>query len=342
LIRDEEHIFRDHDYIETVEGWIFCVVSDSHPPGRILAYLKYVPGEGMWYRNGVKFARMIRSYSMEQIKNTISYVRDRRPDYIYLDPTTMEEFTYPPIPTIVRHYKAEERLRQIMERPRWRREYDCERIALQLSEGDKALLNSMGVSGSLLPGLIYENADVDLLVYGRDNYLRVLELSSETQSKHDVERLEKIWLSSFMERYRIAKDDALRFFKRVRNRGFHEGVPYSVHAVRKIGEISERYGDRIYRPMGVARTTLRILDVSDSYFMPSVYRVEGRVAGVDVETLTCYDSTFAGLLEEGDEVEVFGKLEKVKIMENDREYLNMLVGSISLGGLEYIRLLGSS
>lgn len=340
MIRDGEHIFRDHDYIETEEGWIFCVVSDLHPPGRVLAYLKYVPGEGLWFKGDVSYARVLRSYSMDQISYTIGYVRDRRPDYIFLDPATSEEFTYPPTPFIVRHYKPEERLRQILDKATWRREQDCMRIAVQLSGGAEKLLESMGVSGSLLSGLRYENADVDLLVYGRENYLRVLEISTEIRERNDL--LEKIWLSSFLEKYRLAKDDAREFFRRVRNKGFYNGVPYSIHAVREIEEINERYGDRIYRPIGVEKTRLKILDVRDSYFLPSVYRVEGEVAAGEVETLTCYDSTFAGLLEEGDEVEVYGKVERVVMLEDGREYVNILVGSLRTAGLEYIRLLSSS
>ncbi|MEM3032271.1 MAG: hypothetical protein QW756_05530 [Nitrososphaerota archaeon] len=342
MIRDGRHTVRDHDYIETVDGWIFCVVSDLHPPGRVLAYLKYIPGDGPWVRDNTRFIRMVGSYSMEEVGRTIGFIRERKPQYVYLEPTIGEEFTYPPLSSMANHYRPEERLREVLDSPQWIREKDCRRIVLDLSQGSQSLLGFMGVTGSLLPGLKYGKADVDLIVYGRNNYLRILDVSDQIQGRGERELLETMWLRSFLARYRLERGEALQLFQRVRNKGFYQNVPYSIHAVRTVEELSQNYGDMIFRPAGVGRVVLKVLDSSESYFTPSVYRVESVASGLDVETLTCYDSTFSGLFQQGDTVEAVGKLETVYDKLGGRMYTNLLVGSIRTGGVEYVKLLDSA
>ncbi|GBC69171.1 hypothetical protein HRbin01_00865 [archaeon HR01] len=338
-IRDGLRVYRDHDYFETSEGWIFCVVSDLHPPGRILSYLKYVRGGGPWMRGGVGYARMLRSYSMREVGATLDFVKSRNPGYIFRDPYVGEEFTYPPTDAVVSHYRPEERLRMILDDPSWERERQCGRLAEYLSEGSHQLLTYMGVTGSLLPGLRYEKADIDMVVYGGQNYRRVLDVAEGLQSPESRRRLERHFTSSILGRYPVTGDDAARLFTRVRSKGFFEGVQFSIHAVRALNEVRVGYGVRVYRGAGLARAVLKVVDASDSLFMPAVYGVEELEGGYGVETLTCYDSSFAGLFSEDDVLEVVGKLEDVWDSFEGRSYRNILIGSLKGVGVEYVRIL---
>ena len=36
---------KDRDFVETAEGFFFCLVGYLHPPDRYTAYLKYTPAE---------------------------------------------------------------------------------------------------------------------------------------------------------------------------------------------------------------------------------------------------------------------------------------------------------
>ncbi|MEM2942776.1 MAG: hypothetical protein QXT81_05080, partial [Candidatus Bathyarchaeia archaeon] len=64
--------YRDRDFIETKEGLLFTVVGNVHPPGRILAYLKYYPAKsGKWSRLGQNFERAIKYYDIPHLKETI-------------------------------------------------------------------------------------------------------------------------------------------------------------------------------------------------------------------------------------------------------------------------------
>jgi predicted nucleotidyltransferase len=117
-VRDERHKFRDHDYIETEDGWLFGVVSDTHPPDRVLAYLKYMPGAGLWSRSGMSYRRVLTTYSLPEVAKVLELVKAIKPGYVFNDPMTGEEFTYVPVADVRRHYMCEERLERLLQGPR--------------------------------------------------------------------------------------------------------------------------------------------------------------------------------------------------------------------------------
>ena len=51
--------FRDRDFIQTKEGFYFCVIGSIHPPDRIISYIKYVPSKsGIWGFENQRFSRI--------------------------------------------------------------------------------------------------------------------------------------------------------------------------------------------------------------------------------------------------------------------------------------------
>ena len=59
----------DRDMVETRDGLMFVVVGYLHPPGRVTAYLKYVPSEeGRWRRGDTRYTRTLRYYHVTQVE----------------------------------------------------------------------------------------------------------------------------------------------------------------------------------------------------------------------------------------------------------------------------------
>ena len=342
-IRDQNHMYRDHDYIETPEGWIFCVVSDNHPPGRVMAFLKYIPGDGEWSRGGQRYTRVVKSYTMAEIVHSIELLKKVNPRYVHYDETIGETFTYIPHGAVERHYRCEERFSEILEDNDSHFSERCRELAGILESSLGVGRGFLGLTGSLLVGLHNPHADIDLIVYGRDNFWRIASGINELQSKRDRESIFSAFIKSLLKRYPITLEDARVLASRLKNRGMVSGTLYSVHAVRFLEEMTERYGDKLYRGVGVAKAELAITNSRDSCFTPAVYEVEGEAKigdrRVEIRTLTCYDTTFASLFHAGDVVEVLGKLELVRDRRQDREYLNILMGSQAAMEREYIRLL---
>lgn len=338
-IRDEKNTYRDHDFIETVDGWLFGVVSDTHPPGRILTYLKYIPGKGLWSRAGITYRRVLASYSTREVMSMLETVRELRPDYLFQDPATGEEFTYIPVGNIKRHYRCEERLRNILRNPGNSVENGCRMLVEKLSEKSGVTTGFYGVSGSILTELHNPASDIDLIVYGGRNFWKTVEASEQLQTAENRRHTKNILIKNYQSKYPISPEDAEKLAERCVTRGIYRGYFYSLHAVRLLDEIRESYGDKVYRGVGIARAVLRVTDASEGIFTPAVYRVEGRTTeNHEVEALTCYDTTFAALLREGDTVEAVGKLEKVQDLRENRTYYSLLIGSTKTAGREYIKI----
>jgi len=75
--------FRDRDFIQTVEDFLFCVIGSAHPADRIISYVKYIPaGEGIWRRGEKRFKRVMRYYTMLDFIGTLNFL-EKYPEYLY-------------------------------------------------------------------------------------------------------------------------------------------------------------------------------------------------------------------------------------------------------------------
>ncbi|RLE49837.1 MAG: hypothetical protein DRJ21_02115, partial [Candidatus Methanomethylicota archaeon] len=81
--------FRDRDFIETIEGMIFCVIGNIHPKDRVISYLKYVPWEAEgakklgWKRDKNEYGRILPYYSASGVMKVKEYLEKFFPQYIY-------------------------------------------------------------------------------------------------------------------------------------------------------------------------------------------------------------------------------------------------------------------
>ncbi|MCS7133825.1 MAG: hypothetical protein NZ921_03390 [Candidatus Caldarchaeum sp.] len=338
MFRDSRYVYLDHDFVETADGWIFGVVSNTHPPGRVLSYLKYLPGEGLWSRDGVSYRRVLTSYAMREIVQTMETIRRLKPEFIYLDPATGEEFIYVPVDKIAKHHRCEERFREMMRNPENKLEQTCVMLVEKLSSISGVGKEFFGVSGSLLLRLRNPAADIDLVVYGGSNFHKTIQASEEIQTSRDRATTISTLVKNYMSKYPLTQGEAEKLAQRCHTRGIFHGTPYSLHAVKTLAENKKPYGTVVSKPIGIHKTTLKIIDASESIFTPAIYTAEDIKDNV-VEKLVCYDTTFAGLLSEGDTVEALGKLEKVEDHEENRIYHSLLVGSVKTAGIEYVKLL---
>lgn len=329
---------RDHDFLEDREGWIFCVVGDVHPPDGFFAYPKYVPGEGPWRRGGRSFERILKNYTMPELRRILEDLKRSRPSYVRHDWTIGAEMFFVHSSMICRHYSCREGLARLLEE----RELDplqqlAKDLVLLLHDHGGVELDCMGITGSILLGIHHQWSDVDIVVYGKKNFWRALE-AVEKLGLHDHREM----LERFRNHYPIDGDDAEKLAKRVRHKGYYRGVKFSIHGVRSDDELDIKYGDIVYRPIGVGTARLEVLDSGDSGLTPSVYRVSGfaETAGkkYPVEWLTCYDLSFTALFRPGDTLEALGKIEEAEDRRSGRRFYNLLIGSMEAAGREYLKL----
>jgi len=335
-------LIRDHDFLETWDSLIFCVVGDIHPPGRIFSYLKYVPGTGPWRRCGRSFSRIFSDYSMNEFKKMLDYLKRVNPEFVRYDPVIGAEMSSVPIEFIKKHYSCLEGLRELLKRgPRDRLERLTIALIRELCDHGDLHEDDLGITGSILLRIHHERSDIDLIVYGRREFWKAVEILGELGYLGVGSREQA--LRDMLRRYPIASSDASKLVDRIRYRGVYRGVKFSIHGVRKSEEISEKYSDKIYRRIGLARAILEVDDASDSCFNPAIYKVHGsaEIGGREyhVEQLMCYDLTFSAMFEKGDRIEAYGKLESVVDRVHGKKFYSLLIGSVEAAGREYVRLI---
>ena len=110
---------KDRDFIETIDGFLFCVLGYLHPPDGYIAYLKYIPSEnGKWERYGIKYSRSIPYYHVSQVEKTYGYLKQKHPEYIFQCHVRNIELSWVPKKNVKKYYDPIKRLKDIIKKGR--------------------------------------------------------------------------------------------------------------------------------------------------------------------------------------------------------------------------------
>ena len=341
--------FLDRDYVQTAEGYFFCVVDGMHPEDRVIAYLKYVPDpSGKWGRGNKRFRRALKYYTMPALLETLKFL-ENHPEYLYYSPVMGIRMSAVPLSRVSIHFKPEEKLSQLM---RMRKPDDLQRKVIGLvnliSDESGVPLRFFGVTGSILLDIHRSFSDIDLIIYGRENSESVKSVLKQIIGDQDSpiqkfsnERIRE-WCLSKSRMYPLTYEEAARIFKRKWGRGLFGGTVFSVHPVKLEGEIDEKYGDRIFKPEGMIKIEAVVSDASESDFLPAIYKVE-KVKVLegpkikDILEVASYEGLYGGIAEKGERIVAYGKLEKVTDRRLGEQYHRVLVGSKEAEGTDYIK-----
>lgn len=335
---------KDRDFIQTHEGMFFCVTGYLHPPDKYTAYLKYSPAAGgKWKDAETAYRRELEYYHVSNVAATLRFLEQHYPQYVHYCPVRGIKFSMPPQGCVKKYYIPEKRLEEILAHPGDPLEGEICAFVSEMVAIAGVKTSDLGITGSTLLNIHNPQfSDIDLIVYGLENALKVRMVLKENGSAkiHPVagKALEE-WCALVAGHFPLSYEEARYFAGRRWNYGFFEGRYFSIHPTRKDDEIKENYGDRIYREKGMARVRAVVSDASESLFMPAVYRVE------DVEVLegteevqrllrevASYEGLYRDIVDSGQEVEAKGKLESV-----NGQYDRLVIGTTALQGKGYIK-----
>jgi len=348
--------FRDRDFIETSEGLVFCVIGNVHPTSRVLSYLKYVRGykSGIrvkWSRGGVEYGRILPFYSAVGVASTYEFLRSCCREFLVFDMYRSIELVEVPIERIYIHYLPEVRAKEILQNPADALEEHAKNLIEEISNASGVSVEAFGVTGSILLKIHnLQYSDVDLVVYGRQNALKVREtlkqLLDESKRGFSRPRGEELlkWASEIVRVHPLTVEEAVNYYSRVKwNRALFKGRQFSIHPVKTESEVDERWEDKIVKPVGLVKIRAVVVDSSESLFMPAVYEVdevrviEGATPPGRVLYVVSYEGLYMDVAEEGDVIEVYGKLEHVEDLRRGLDYYQVTVGTIEAGGRDYIK-----
>ncbi|MCL7412356.1 MAG: nucleotidyltransferase domain-containing protein [ANME-2 cluster archaeon] len=301
---------RLRDFIITRDGWIFSSADYYHPEG-VRGVLRYVPNPEGQRTNGTRYYR---KYDFDE---AYRYMDIHKPEWV-------QDVHVVPWDQVERVLSPSERLREI-----WHSDPRLEEITGTLLEAGIPM-ETMGVTGSFLPGLQNDESDIDFVIYGpqwfkaRDIIARAMD-DPESNIRHLDDRMwERI------------------YNKRIPEIGFEE---FKLHEMRKgnRGMVGDTYFDLLFvrdrdqvkAPMGrgtdLGHETIEALvtDAELGFDSPSVYKVDHS----RIEYVLSYTHTYAGQALAGETIEARGVVEEVE------GHLRLVVGTSREPKGEWIRSL---
>ncbi|MGD9131489.1 MAG: hypothetical protein PVH73_07955 [Candidatus Bathyarchaeota archaeon] len=345
--------FRDRDFLQTSEGFFFCVVGPLHPPERVISYIKYVPSEsGIWGKDEKMFSRILQQYTIPNLLETFSYLETNYPHYLFHSPVDNITITAVPHRNIKEHFKPEKKLSQLRQASQIDSlQQKLIRFTRFLEETSGVPEKSFGVTGSLLLDIHQPKfSDLDVTVYGvKDSWLLHKALSENRYSEIPMKRLKgkalKEWCIRKAEQYPLSPAEASKIYERKWNLGVFGDKWVSIHPVKLENEVTGEYGEATYHPCGQVTIRAVVRDNTDCLFLPSVYQLkevevlEGPQLGKVTEVVS-YESLYDSLAENGETIQAKGKLERFTEKGSSREHYRVLVGSPEGKGKEYVKLQG--
>jgi len=318
--------------LELRSGHIFEVKGLVHPPGRVLAYPRYVlDPAGPRLRAGRAF-RKLSSWA-----ERMAFLREHFSYYLTFDPVLGDKFCEVPLTDVARVLDPVGGLSKLSKSPRSDLAISALEMADELRDRAGLAQHEVGVSGSLLVGLEEPSSDIDLVIYGREACIRAYGALKAMREEGMTKplgpgELRAVWLA----RSKDTPYEACDFFSREPGKGepgkvlqgIFRGKPYSIRLVPSTGP--EPYGRRKFRSLGTAAIRARVEDASDSIFTPCRYLItdievlEGPRSPVP-NVLASFRMRFCEHLKEGEAFEARGKLEAV-FSPKGLEEVRLLVG----------------
>ncbi|MDI9619336.1 MAG: hypothetical protein QFX33_00725 [Candidatus Nezhaarchaeota archaeon] len=319
-------------YVETVESLIFTAKGLVHPPGMVVAYLRYMAEKGGGrVRRGVEYRRV------QGLEEQVSIVKLRYPHYFRYDPVWDVEVQAVPLERVARVYDPVEGLKELMKEPQGhdRLAEAARRFAEELKSASGIDEEHIGVSGSLLLSLHGTGSDLDFVVYGAGNAFKAREAlrklldEGESFRRFNNDEMRALFASRSsetpMDFRAFSKQEGRKVIQ-----GVYRGFVYFIRFVQDPGEVGESYGERVIRGLGEVKMRARVVDDSESMFTPCTYTVEctelleGAADPGKIREVTSFRGRFAEQALRGEEIEVKGRLEEVSF--RCRLYHRVVVG----------------
>jgi len=327
----KDWIPRDGETLLTKEGFIFYVFGYEHPDNRVFAFLKYIPSrfahhfpirflKQKWQLGEVELSRPEKLYTAQNYQKFVETLRGNFPQYLYCCPFRGKEVLSVPLDHIKHVYLPSECLQRIFEKEEKDaiQQETVELVSL-LSKESGVPIQDFGIHGSVGLDMHSEYSDIDLVVYGSENF-KLLEAA--------VNRLAKGGVFSHVFTKKI---DHVR-----KHRGRYKDRRFVYNAVRKYEEIDAPHGKLKYTPIKNVSFNCTVVDGSQNMFRPAVYPIrdyqpEDELSELSTEQFPEKVQSMIGyyrnVARTRDKIKVSGTLERVENMETNDVSYQVVVGT---------------
>lgn len=321
----------DGDAFFTQDGFVFYTFGYEHPADRVFAFLKYIPSKHQnlftidylptrWKLGSSEFVRPRHLYSATNFSKFREVFRASFPDYLYNCPYRAKELICPTRSTIKRVHTPSQSLKALLQRKSRNR---LQNLAVELvdllSSASNIPMDDFGVHGSIALCMETDQSDIDLVVYGADNFRRL----EDTMNKQRIEGT----LGNVLSNEAVPRSRPHFHFK---------GKTFIYNAVRKTEEINVRYGDRRFSAVAPVRFRCRVTANSEAMFRPAAYGIadyepldsDSQLEGNHKpSSLVSMIGLYRNIARKDDQIEVSGILEKAEELTTGKTSFQVVVGS---------------
>lgn len=282
---------RPRDYLETVDGLYFAVVSSVRDGGHALTSLRYLRRHGALQKLPTEEGN--------------AFLRAHHRGYLVHSKLVDAVIHRVPIADVVRVHRPDERLARL------RLSGDTDALERRALHAADALASGgvpadrLGLGGSLLLGAQHSRSDIDLVAYGRDAFEAArVALGSATSSGQlsglDPAQWEDAWSRRGSE---LSLEEYVRAESRKRNKAVVEGTRVDLTLVADRREEVPERGP--FRKLGRLELVAEVLDASAGFDHPARYRVRHD----EVAEVVSFTPTYAGQALAGETICARGWLE---------------------------------
>jgi predicted nucleotidyltransferase len=321
----------DGDTFVTKEGFIFNTFGYEHPPGRVFAFLKYIPAEfktlfnvdmltRTWRYEGMQLFRAEKLYTAKNYLTFIETFRKNFPDYVYLDPFRGKEVISAPLSSIKTLFVPRECLKALQ---KVKKPDALQANALELlnviSKQSGVSLAEFGIHGSIALNMHSQESDIDFVVYGTENFRTVEQSIAELVNMGEL---------SYVSGNRI---EAARRFQ-----GRFKGKIWMFNATKQSEEITDDYGKFRYVPIAPVRFQCTVTEDTETMYRPATYRISNynpldanselpidKLPDRVVSNIGCYRN----IARAGSQIKVAGTLERVEPIAEGKTIYQVVVGT---------------
>jgi len=327
----KDWIPRDGETLLTREGFIFYVFGYEHPENRVFAFLKYIPSnlahhfpirflKQKWKLGDLELSRPEKLYTAQNYQKFLETFRSSFPHYLYCCPFRGKEVLSVPLNQIKKVYLPGDCLQEIFKKEKrdCLQEETVELVSL-LSEKSGVHIQDFGIHGSVGLNMHSEYSDIDLVVYGSQNFRR---LESAVDRLAEEEKVKYVFTK---------KIDSSR-----KHRGRYNDRRFVYNAVRKYEEIDAQHGKLKYTPVKNVSFSCEVVDDSENMFRPAIYTIKNYQSDDSASELSeeqvparvlSMIGYYRNVARKGDCIKVSGTLEQVENVEKGEVSYHVVVGT---------------
>ena len=308
-------MFSSKDFIETQEGLLFAIVADGMEKDMVRCFLRYQRNATGWHKLNSQQAQDL--------------LKDLYPDYLFYSKQLACQLHAVAVNRIYKHYTPKQRLKQLLTEVTLDPVInDSQQLCLQLTKDHPEWLNSLGITGSILPAVHNQNSDIDLVCYDRTVFQQLrLNLQNLLNTNICQALSQQDWLEAYHRRAcTLSLEDYIWHEQRKFNKAMFNGRKFDLSLVNSI----ERYKESYPEKRGFICIQAVITNADAGFDYPAEFSLDHAT----ISTVQVFTATYIGQALVGEHVEVAGQLE----VDHDGTQ-RIIVGSNREAIGEYIKVL---